>query len=143
MNNSTYTLSHLPGKENEVSDGMSRKVDEMTDDEFDAFLSRLHVHNLTAPSPSDDEANIYRSDPSGLDLLKEAEINMNMPADFHSANIAASVKFDRRRQSPEVVQIDATVAAKFNHIISKSAQFATTSATAAKVNEVNDMNERE
>ena len=122
MNNWTYTLSHIPGKENGVSDGMSRKVDEMTDDEFDIFLSRLHVNNLQEPSPSDEEANIFRSDPSGLDIRMEDEMDMDMPADFHSVLVAASVEFDRRQLSPNAVRIDASKVAKFNQIISESAQ---------------------
>jgi hypothetical protein len=122
MNNWTYALSHVPGRENEVSDGMSRKIDEMTDDEFDTYLSRLHIHNLTEPSPSDEEANSFRADPSGLDLLSEDSMDMDMPADFHSVIVAASVELDRRCHLQNSGNFDTAAVAKFNQVISDSAQ---------------------
>ncbi len=124
MNRWTFTLSHVPGRENEVSDGMSRKVDEMTDDEFDAYLSRLHVHNLKEPSPSDQEANILRCDHDGLDYQEEDAMDMDMPADFHSVIIAASCELDRRLYSSSSPCINEPTTAAFNHIASKFAQLA-------------------
>ena len=52
LNQWNPAIEHLPGKENLVSDGLSR-IQEMSDDEVDALISRLHVSHLFETAPSD------------------------------------------------------------------------------------------
>ena len=53
LNQWAHTIEHLPGKMNETADGLSR-IQEMSDNEVDELISRLHVSKLfeTAPENS-------------------------------------------------------------------------------------------
>lgn len=66
LNQWTHTIEHLPGKMNETADGLSR-IQEMSDDELDKLISRLHVSNLFETSP-DDSARVGEVDDETTDL---------------------------------------------------------------------------
>ena len=103
MNRWSFLLSHIPGKENGTSDGLSRKLDEMNDDEFDAYLSQLHITNMRESAPSDAQANEWRGDPEGADHIGDVnddEMDKDMPADFHSVIVSAVCELERRDYNP-------------------------------------------
>jgi hypothetical protein len=52
LNQWTHSIAHLPGRENQVADGLSR-VQEMSDDELDQLIQRLHVSKLFECAPSE------------------------------------------------------------------------------------------
>jgi hypothetical protein len=114
MNRWSFTLSHIPGKENGTSDALSRKLDEMSDEEFDSYLSRLHIQNMTESAPSDAEANRWRGDLDGLDLDEDA-MDSDLPADFHAVLVAAVCEFEKRDRLSPPIPIESV--AKFNHAI--------------------------
>jgi hypothetical protein len=58
LNRWTHTITHLPGKLNQCSDGMSRHVDRLTDEEMDDIISRLHTKNLSEAAPTDAQAQL-------------------------------------------------------------------------------------
>jgi hypothetical protein len=122
MNRWDFELFHIPGKDNDTSDGLSRKLDEMTDAEFDAYLSYLHIDNMKQSAPSDAQANAWRCDPDGLDLLDDVA-DMDMPADFHAVFVEAIRELEcrERKQAPSSPPTAANVptVARFNHAMSQ------------------------
>lgn len=100
MNRWTFRLSHIPGKDNETADGLSRKLDEMNDDEFDSYLSRLHIANMKEPAPSDLQASQLRGDPNGLDYDDDELADKSLPAEFHSVLVAANLELEKRERVP-------------------------------------------
>lgn len=115
MNRWSFKLSLIPGRENGTSDALSRKVDELDDDEFDAYLSRLHISNMQVPAPSDAEANDWRGDPQGTDFDGD-EMDQDLPADFHAVLIAAVCDLEKRERCSTPTTSSETVA-KFNSAI--------------------------
>ena len=107
MNRWSFTLSHIPGKDNGTSDAWSRKFDEMSDDEFDTYLSRLHISNMKESAPSDALANDWRGDPEGLDHEEDA-MDSDLPADFHAVLVAAVCELERRDRTVPSVSTDST-----------------------------------
>jgi hypothetical protein len=119
MNRWSFKLSHIPGRENGTSDALSRKVDEMDDEEFDAYLSRLHISNMQVPAPSDAEANDWRGDPEGTDFVdntNDDEMDQDLPADFHAVLIAAICELERRERF-SAPSVPSETVAKFNSAI--------------------------
>jgi hypothetical protein len=92
MNRWSYDISHLKGSENSTADGLSRKLDDLTESELDDALSRLHISNLDALTPSNEEARILRDDAEGLD----EECDEDMGAMFNSVLLATNYELDRR-----------------------------------------------
>jgi hypothetical protein len=78
--------------DNGTADALSRKLDEMTEEELDSTLSRLHLSNLEALAPTDSEARIFRDDADGED----EDCDDDMSAMFNSVLYAANVELDRR-----------------------------------------------
>lgn len=114
MNRWSFTLSHIPGKDNGTSDALSRKLDEMSDDEFDTYLSRLHISNMQESAPSDAQANEWRGDPEGLDIDEDA-MDSDLPADFHAVLVAAVCELEKRDRAGPSVSTDSV--AKFNQVV--------------------------
>lgn len=124
MNRWSYHLSHIPGKDNGTSDGLSRKLDEMTDDEFDTYLSQLHISNMHESAPTDEDANVLRGDAEGLDLTDD-DMDRDMPADFHSVLVAATLELDSRdyksrlaKPQPPLTEAETKQIANFCHSVS-------------------------
>jgi hypothetical protein len=92
MNRWAYDVSHLKGSENSTADGLSRKLDELTESELDDTLSRLHISNLGELAPTDDEARIMRDDLEGAD----EDCDEDMSAMFNSVLVASNYELDRR-----------------------------------------------
>ena len=107
-------LSHIPGKDNGTIDALSRKLDEMSDDEFDTYLSRLHISNMQESAPSDAQANEWRGDPEGLDIDEDA-MDSDLPADFHAVLVAAVSELERRDRAGPRFSTDSV--AKFNQVV--------------------------
>jgi hypothetical protein len=76
LNRWVYCITHLPGKLNECSDGMSRHVDQLTDGDIDDIISRLHVKNLREKAPTDEEARILTGEPD--DESTDADVESAM-----------------------------------------------------------------
>ena len=75
LNKWAHTITHLPGRENVCADGLSR-VQEMTDDEVDQLIARLHVSKLFEAAPSDESVQIGEPDDEGTDAdVEEAMFN--------------------------------------------------------------------
>lgn len=120
MNRWDFDLFHIPGRDNETSDGLSRKLDEMTDDEFDHYLSLLHIDNMKQSAPTDAQANAWRCDPEGLDLLDDVA-DADLPADFHSVIAEAIHELECRQRSPAAAHQlapSSQAVAQLNHTIS-------------------------
>jgi hypothetical protein len=92
MNRWAYDVSHIRGVDNGTADGLSRKLDEQTEDELNATLSRLHLSHLEQLAPTDGEARILRDDANGED----EDCDDDMSAMFNSVLVAANVELDRR-----------------------------------------------
>jgi hypothetical protein len=63
LNRWVHSITHLPGRLNECSDGMSRHVTQLSDDEIDAIIGRLHVNNLCEAAPTDAQARLMTGEP--------------------------------------------------------------------------------
>ena len=96
LNRWVYCITHLPGKSNECSDGMSRHVDQLTDGDIDDIISRLHVKNLREKAPTDEEARILTGEPD--DESTDADVESAM---FNSVLIPTLYELDCR-SSPTV-----------------------------------------
>lgn len=98
MNRWSYDVSHLKGVENSTADGLSRKLDECTEEELSDTLSRLHISQLDVPAPSDEQTRILRDDPSGLDEEIDDECDKDLvSAMFNSVVLSANYELDRRQ----------------------------------------------
>jgi len=87
LNKWAHTITHLPGKDNVCADGLSR-VQEMTDDEVDALITRLHVSKLFEVAPSDQSVRIGEPDDEGTDTdIEEAMFNGVIQEAMHELQI--------------------------------------------------------
>lgn len=93
MNRWSYDVSHLKGVENGCADGLSRKLDECTEDELSETLSRLHISQLDVPAPTDEEARVLRDDIQGDD----EDCDQDVSAMFNSVLLASNYELDRRQ----------------------------------------------
>jgi hypothetical protein len=93
MNRWSYDVSHLRGVENSCADGLSRKLDECTEDELTDTLSRLHISELGVPAPTDEEARVLRDDIAGDD----EDCDQDLSAMFNSVLLASNYELDRRQ----------------------------------------------
>ena len=122
MNRWDFELFHIPGRDNDTSDGLSRKLDEMTDDDFDHYLSLLHIDNMKQSAPTDAQANAWRCDPEGLDLLDDVA-DAELPADFHSVVAEAIHELECRHRKPTPVHQlapSSQAVAQFNHAMNRA-----------------------
>jgi hypothetical protein len=92
LNRWAHSIKHLPGKENQCSDGLSRHVDRLTDEEMDEIISRLHLQNLSQPAPTDAEAQIMTGEVYD-DESADSDVGSAM---FNSVLIPALHEFDFR-----------------------------------------------
>jgi hypothetical protein len=97
MNRWSYDISHLKGVENSTADGLSRKLDECTEEELNDTLSRLHISQLDVPAPTDEQTRILRDDLSGLDEEQDDECDADLSAMFNSVVLSANLELDRRQ----------------------------------------------
>lgn len=91
LNRWVHSITHLPGKLNDCSDGMSRHVEQLSDQEMDDIIARLHVRNLHEKAPSDAEARLMTGEPD--DESTDADIESAM---FNSVLIPALHELDFR-----------------------------------------------
>ena len=98
MNRWSYDVSHLKGVENSTADGLSRKLDECTEEELNDTLSRLHISQLDVPAPTDEQTRIMRDDLDGLDESLDDECDSDLiSAMFNSVVLSANYELDRRQ----------------------------------------------
>jgi hypothetical protein len=92
LNQWTHTIEHLPGKLNETADGLSR-IQEMSDDEVDELISRLHVSKLFETAP-EDAVRIGEVDDETTDMdVDDAMLNSVLQEALHEI---------QTREEPEI-----------------------------------------
>ncbi len=92
LNRWAHSITHLPGKLNCVSDGLSRHVERLTDAELDDIISRLHVKNLNSPAPTDEQARMMTGEVDD-DESADADVDEAM---FNGVLIPAIQELDLR-----------------------------------------------
>ena len=98
LNRWAHSITHLPGKLNSVSDGLSRHVDRLTDEDLDEIISRLHVTNLSLPAPTDQQASSMTGEIYD-DEAADADVNEAM---FNGVLIPAIHELDFRDKYSEL-----------------------------------------
>ncbi len=94
LNRWVHSITHLPGKLNDCSDGMSRHVSQLSDDDIDSIISRLHVNNLCEAAPTDAQARLMTGEPD--DESTDADVESAM---FNSVLGPALQELDSRDRS--------------------------------------------
>ncbi len=117
LNRWVHSITHLPGKLNDCSDGMSRHVEQLSEQDMDDIIARLHVRNLHEKAPSDEEARIMTGEPD--DESTDADVEAAM---FNSVLIPALHELDLRSSTSVPLVDDSTEPLEASSDVPKEAE---------------------